>query len=231
MTVLDGPTPLPPARRAEAAALLGRAFGSDPMMRYVLPDEARRARLLPHLLGGLLRHSLAHGRADAAPDLAGVACWLSPGNTAPTVPQMLRSGLLAGTLRLGPAGVRRLFRLVGPMEDTHKRLMPGPHWYLQLLAVEPDRAGRGTGGALLVAGLARADADRLPCYLETHNERNLRFYGRHGFEVVDETDVPGAIRYWGMRWEPGGLAGVTANVPPRPMGDGAQATADLRNGG
>ena len=30
-----------------ASATLARAFQDDPMMRYVLPNDARRARLLP----------------------------------------------------------------------------------------------------------------------------------------------------------------------------------------
>ena len=29
-----------------------------------------------------------------------------------------------------------------------------------------------------------------PCYLETHTERNVRFYQRHGFAVVSETNIP-----------------------------------------
>ncbi|CAA9556300.1 MAG: hypothetical protein AVDCRST_MAG49-2955 [uncultured Thermomicrobiales bacterium] len=188
-------------------ALLGRAFQDDPMMRYLVPDGARRRRVLPAFFAGLAGYGLRYGRVDATADLAGVAVWLAPGNTAASPVRMLRSGMMTGCVRLGADGMRRLLRLTGPMESTHHRVMTAPHWYLWLLAVEPERAGQGIGGALLGAGLDRADVAGVPCYLETHNERNLRFYRRQGFEVVDETDVPGAIRFWALRREPGGGGG------------------------
>jgi ribosomal protein S18 acetylase RimI-like enzyme len=65
-----------------------------------------------------------------------------------------------------------------------------PHWYLAVLGVRPDRQGHGIGGALLEAGLARADADGLPCYLESSNPRNVGLYERHGFEITAEHWLP-----------------------------------------
>lgn len=46
--------------------------------------------------------------------------------------------------------------------------------------------GRGVGAALIEKALARATEDGAFAYLETTNERNLGFYGRFGFRVVDE---------------------------------------------
>ena len=46
--------------------------------------------------------------------------------------------------------------------------------------------------------LARADAAGHPVYLETHREANVRFYGRHGFEMVGD-DVVDGLRVWGLR--------------------------------
>jgi ribosomal protein S18 acetylase RimI-like enzyme len=75
------------------------------------------------------------------------------------------------------------------MEHEHARFAPGPHWYLFVLAVEPACQRQGIGGALLQPVLASADATGTPCYLETHIDHNVRFYQRHGFEVMSAAPV------------------------------------------
>ena len=51
--------------------------------------------------------------------------------------------------------------------------------------------------------LARADADRVPCYLENTKERNLPFYQKHGFEVIVEEKVAeDGPTIWTMKREP-----------------------------
>ncbi|MDX6732846.1 MAG: hypothetical protein QOC54_2794, partial [Baekduia sp.] len=42
----------------------------------------------------------------------------------------------------------------------------------------------------------------LPAYLETGKERNLAFYGRHGFEVLDRLDLPKGPPVWFLWREP-----------------------------
>ena len=87
--------------------------------------------------------------------------------------------------------------------DLRKRLVPGPHWYLMLLFVEPDRQGQGIGSSLLRPVLAKADAARLPCYLETMTDRDVRFYEKHGFKAVWNGDLPSnGPHMWAMRREP-----------------------------
>jgi hypothetical protein len=56
---------------------------------------------------------------------------------------------------------------------------------------------------LLGRGLARADAQALPCYLETETESNVGFYSRRGFVVVDDVEVSG-VHMWAMLRMPQG---------------------------
>ena len=47
--------------------------------------------------------------------------------------------------------------------------------------------------------LARAEAEKLPCYLETSTEKNVAFYSKRGFTVVNEGVVPGSdLHVWAM---------------------------------
>ena len=47
--------------------------------------------------------------------------------------------------------------------------------------------------------LARIDSEHLPCYLETTEERNVPFYERHGFKVVEIDKVQDTpMMFWAM---------------------------------
>lgn len=180
-----------------AVATLARAFRDDPMMRYVIPDDAPRARLQPWVLGTLVRYCLPYGEVLTTPDLAGVACWLPPGSSMTNVWSMLRSGMMLAPLRIGPVAFSRFMILSAYIDATRERVVSVPHWYLCAIGVEPSSQGRGIGGALLDPVLARADAGRLPCYLETQNECNVRFYEKRDFKVSHAGAVRG-LRIWSM---------------------------------
>jgi hypothetical protein len=70
---------------------------------------------------------------------------------------------------------------------------------------------------------ARADAARVPTYLDTTNERNLAFYARAGFEVVHAGRFPGGgCRYWTLARPP--VGGVALEPPSAGSATGAVRT-------
>jgi ribosomal protein S18 acetylase RimI-like enzyme len=199
----------------QAVATLTRAFQDDPIQRYVIPDDARRARLQPWVLGALVRYCLPYGEVHTTPDLDGVACWLPPGSSMTNIWGLLRSGMMLAPLRLGPVAFSRFMVLSTYMDATREHVVSVPHWYLSAIGVEPLRQGQGIGGALLDPVLARADADRLPCYLETQSERNVRFYEKRGFKVSHAGAVRG-LRIWSMLRTPQGPITTTETQPEPP---------------
>jgi hypothetical protein len=46
--------------------------------------------------------------------------------------------------------------------------------------------------------MARADLDRLPCYIETFNEKDLSFYENLGFRVEGAGEIRGGPSFWAM---------------------------------
>ncbi len=107
-----------------------RALHDDPIWLWFLPDESKRARVLPWLMAVRVRYCHRYGEVDSTTD-------------------------------------------------------------------------KVQGVALIRQVLARADAEGLPCYLESANPRNLPFYKRHGFEVVVEGELPGeGPPLWTMKREP-----------------------------
>jgi ribosomal protein S18 acetylase RimI-like enzyme len=68
-----------------------------------------------------------------------------------------------------------------------------------VLGVDPTCQGQGIGGALLHAGLERADVSNLPCYLETMNPDNVPLYQKFGFAIASEGDIPNSnVHVWSM---------------------------------
>lgn len=188
---------------SRAAAVLARAFQYDPMMAYLLPDEARRAAAAPGFFQGALRYCLRYGEVYTTLEVEGVACWLPPGETKVSTSRILRTGGLWTPLALGPAAFLRLMAMTSHLDAAHERNAPDPHWYLYILGTEPLSRGRGVGRALLRPVLERAEADGKACYLETQNERNVPVYESLGFRLASESEVPGrSLRMWTMRREP-----------------------------
>ncbi len=172
---------------AEASALLGRAFQDDPAWSWVLPDPRRRARLLPWLFELGFELIDAELWTTAGPVL-GCARWLPPGRARVHVGPALRA-TFATPLRVRESTSR--FLAYGRAVDNLRRLaVPGPHWYLAGIGVEPGERRRGIGTALLAPGVEAAERSGVPCALLTNSEQNLAFYRAHGFEVVLEDKTP-----------------------------------------
>jgi ribosomal protein S18 acetylase RimI-like enzyme len=184
------------SRLDEASAVLARAFHDDPAWVWLIPDDARRRRVLPWLFRIGFDVTAADVWATAGA-VEGVARWLPPGRApmkiAPTLLALLQTPL-------------RLRRATGPflaygraVELLRAEVAPGAHWYLAGIGVDPPAQRRGVGGALLQPGLTAAARASLPAVLLTNNAANLSFYRRHGFEVVREGETPrNGPRAWAM---------------------------------
>lgn len=198
------PVPLIAHQHKQASDVMGEAFLNDPLWKYLVPDETRRSHAVSLSMNILVRYSLLYGKIYTTSILDGVACWLPPGGTTPSFTRLVQIGIRSAPFQLGWTGLRRYIAVENYCEEVHKRIMPGAHWYLWGLGVKPSRQGNGIGGMLIQPVLARADADHLPCYLETMNEKNVPFYEKYGFKVASDRVVPRhELRVWAMLREPG----------------------------
>lgn len=211
MTIRAVPVLPPPhvhsVRRAEidaAATSLATAFKDDPLIGYLFQDPFKRDGLSRSVFRLFLRQSMRRGTACAAsPGFESVATWVAPDQPDMGIVEMIRCGALPLAFLGGPAVVRRLLNFADFAGRLHFEYAPGPHWYLTSLGTAAEHRKRGLGRLLIDWVTDMADEEELPCYLETNNESNVSYYGRFGFEVMEQTVLPGSdVRHWAMLRSP-----------------------------
>jgi ribosomal protein S18 acetylase RimI-like enzyme len=115
---------------------------------------------------------------------------------------MIRSGMLGVPFRTGFGPFVKFMGAYDTMDKIHKKRVPEPHWYLMIVGVDPELQNGGVGSALVKEGLTQADQSGHPCYLETSEKRNLAFYERLGFVVLEQASLgSGGPPAWAIRRE------------------------------
>ena len=185
------------------AAQLATTFLDDPVTSHIFNRASRREAGLRAFFRTQMRADyLPFGGCYTTDDHSGAAIWAPAGKP-------LLTGL-KGILTMFPVlpyvahNFVTTVRMLNLVEGMHPH---EPHWYLASLGTAVDRQGTGIGSALMRPVLEHCDADGLPCYLESSKERNVPFYRRHGFEVVEEVRLPAdGPPIWAMWRDPQPLA-------------------------
>jgi ribosomal protein S18 acetylase RimI-like enzyme len=175
-------------------ATLSDAFMTDPALRFIIPDEYTRAKVLPKLFAVLVPNDSRSGRVMRSENDEAAALWRDPGLAKDSGGTGF--GLILNMIRIFGFAVPRA-RIVGDALAAH--LPDGRYHYLHFVGVRSAHQGKGWGGAIIREGLARADADGLPTWLETATPENVGLYQRLGFVTQVEWDIPkGGPHFWGM---------------------------------
>ncbi|HXG07857.1 MAG TPA: GNAT family N-acetyltransferase [Nitrososphaera sp.] len=179
------------ARVIDALAL---AFVADPATRWVWSDPQEYLKHFPSFVRAFGGRAFANGSAYYVDGYAGAALWLPP-NVHPDMEALnwLMQNTTSDQARRDGPGVFEKMSGYHPDE---------PHWYLPLLGVDPFHHGRGLGSALMQHALKQCDRDGKLAYLESSNPKNIPFYQRHGFELLDTIQVGSSPRIFPMLRRP-----------------------------
>lgn len=196
-------------RLDEVARVATEAFCDDPFFTFLMPSPSVRRRGLRIFFRSVVassrRVATVYGARGNDGALVGVAAFIGPdGLPLPFAAQASQLGSAVRALIPRPRAIADGSRYLLATEKAH------PHermWYLQLLAVDPDRQRGGIGGALQDRVYPDVDGEGLDCYLETQKEDNLAYYRRFGYEVEAELHpVRKGPPLWTMRRLPRGPA-------------------------
>lgn len=188
-----------------ASEVLSRAFIDDPGLVRLVPELLKRAELLRSLFRMSLNHGILHGEVYAvSPGMEGIAMWFPSEASGVTLWTLIRCGGLALLFRVGWKFLRKMRQDEDFISELRQRLAPFPHWYLAVLGVDPKFQGKGYASRLLKPMLARLDAAKMPCYVETSTEEYVLIYQHFGFKVIYEAVLPGSgSKMWAMLREGG----------------------------
>lgn len=132
----------------------------------------------------------------------GISVWLKPRSkqqekTRETLKeQFILDNIGPKTLAL----YQKVSRFMG--DNAADQVDPGA-WYLSTLGILPDFQGQGLGPSLIEDVLTKTDQLGVSTYLETFAKKNLNFYLRLGYQILDSfiEPVTGA-EYWLLQRSP-----------------------------
>lgn len=184
----------------EAFDIQADAFSEDPLMTWLLggKDQRERAGRFHRFLSTYAATRTFRDNAEVHLIADGAsAVWMRPpGHFTQPLSEQLQ--MLPALVRLLGRGLPRALGFLAATEKQHPT--DRDHWYLLGLAVRRDRQGRSLGSQLLRFGLERADAERIPAYLESSNPRNIPLYERHGFRVTARLTLPSSAPPMSAMW-------------------------------
>jgi len=175
-----------------AGEVLGRALKDDPVSVWDIPDKEKRHAVMKHVFQMTSCLGVKYGETHAtSPNLEGIAVWLPYINKKYKLLINIGCLLKSKMYKLGREAQKRIKPIEEHSTKVHREFVPGDHWYLQTLGVEPTHQGKGYGSLLMEYMFEKIDnTDPLPVFLETSTELNVKFYKRFGFEVMKEGIIP-----------------------------------------
>jgi hypothetical protein len=161
-------------RLKEAGSVLSDAFWNYEEVLHLLPDHARRTRVLPRYLTADCVDAIHFGTLFGAfhdKALVGVSAWLPRGDTPRAFPVGLDSSFMSSRCcRWSCPSFPEVWRgqKVKGAGHTHE-----PHIYLCVLGVSTRRQSSGAGTALVDAMVHEADTLGVGGYLTTTTASNV----------------------------------------------------------
>lgn len=175
------------------SATLARAFADDPLTSHLLPNVATRSAKLPRMFRLLFKLGLPYHACYVTSGYEAATLWRPPNGWH----VHLRDYVLNAPELFGIFG-GNVFGVMSTMDRVEKVHPQKPHWYLQTIGTDPAKQGKGFGSLIMRDQLARADAARMPCYLESSKDTNIPIYQSFGFVVTGEIRIPNGPTLWPM---------------------------------
>lgn len=185
----------------DLAKMLARSFAQEEFWTWMVGTHAGvEQRLEQGFATQIRRFALPHQHVWCGIQHQAAALWSPPNGW--HLGLLQQAQLLPEFVRL--VGIKRLWAVSRVVDITQAVHPKTPHYYLQVLGVDPAQQGQGWSRPLMQVVLDQADRQQVPCYLETATLSNLSLYRRFGFEVMHTLDdLPyGAPTLWGMWREP-----------------------------
>jgi GNAT superfamily N-acetyltransferase len=159
--------------------ILCQSFQNDPQINYILGSNGNKNKKLLRLMAYSFEFGLANGKVEISEDKNSVAIWKSSNSKKMTINLFYESILFFFTF--GWSGIKR----ISAMEKKIAAFYPDKTIfnYLWILGTNPNEQGKGYGTAILSKAINNFEQNKVPIYLETSTDSNLKYYQRKRFEL------------------------------------------------
>lgn len=184
---------------------IARAFFDDPVAAWSCQSNSFRPHVLERFHGTRLRQLIARGEVWTTDELKSAALWAPPGlwNTTLREDIQLARSIYQPRVLVHPVVLARSPMVALALTGIERKHPTGPeHWYLAVVATDPESQGHGLGGVVLSPILDQCDRDGVGAYLESSKETNIAYYARLGFRVTEEHRLPRGPSVWAMWRDP-----------------------------
>lgn len=173
--------------------IIGDSFSDDPVNMWIFGS---RESMRHYYTKAAKKLYLPKGYGHADSDGIGGSLWLLP-HVDKNIPLWNSLDIAASMIKFSGFGsIGRGMAVDAALAEVKPKR---PHYYLFAIGTRPAHQGKGVGGALMNAGLERADAEHMSAYLESSKESNVAFYQRFGFEVMEVISPTGGCPpLWAM---------------------------------
>jgi ribosomal protein S18 acetylase RimI-like enzyme len=189
----------------QASEVLADAFEKDPIWSKLYEGESDYNKKLSYALEVSARHCRKYGGLYAPSEkLEGVIGWVPGEFDDMTMGRVLACGGMSAAMRMGASISKKMLPVFKPISDDRHKYMAGRKYlYILIVGVRPELHGNGFGGKLIGSVIEKSEAEKIPVYLETETEGNVKMYEHFGFEVLHQITLPVIdVPMWEMLREP-----------------------------
>ncbi|KAF5548749.1 hypothetical protein FNAPI_8189 [Fusarium napiforme] len=192
-----------------AAEIISLSFAKDPLIRWLCRDRSgpgwetltptlqqwQEARLREYAVRGIAMEAITMD----GPHKSLGSCFLFPPGPLYRWLNLLWwpscLGVLWDEWWIQPTEPFCSEKRIGIMMESHtdfeerikKKYPPNSLYYLEIAAVRPDTQGMGVGRTIM-QWVVQELGDS-PCYIECTDKKNVAFYVKYGFELVEEAEL------------------------------------------
>ncbi|MGC8738529.1 MAG: GNAT family N-acetyltransferase [Candidatus Hydrogenedens sp.] len=177
----------------KAVESLVYAFFDDGLVCYMFPEEKFRKEFITWTYERWLRLLMIFNSVFVDENVQGVAGCIPP-SLYPHIPfrYIMRAGFFRAIPKLICRNFWRPLRAYWDNQNRTRSEVKEPAWILDILGVHPSAQGKGIGSALVQHVISCANRDKVPAYVITHKEKNIIFYEKNGFKLLNKKNfLPG----------------------------------------
>jgi ribosomal protein S18 acetylase RimI-like enzyme len=171
----------------KASIVLRDAFIDYPTFRYLFPDINKRKKKLRHVMTFFLKCGLLQGEVvSPSKNIEGVLILYKSNNLNFRLLSLLKAGLIRTIYHLNIKSFVRFKKLGDAKNENRKKLLNDEFYLLDIIGVDPSFEKQGNARLLIESMLKKIDKERMSCFLETSNIKNIDYYTRFGFTLLSE---------------------------------------------